>query len=170
MKRAVQIAVSILILSSVSPGVKPLFAQTKESETAAWDVLTSGVTDGDANHRKSAIAATGTIGNDKRAVSLVERGLQDKDVVVRQTSVATLGEMGAKDAIPQLKSALDDGPEVSFTAAKALWALGDPDSSREIFQEVIEGVRTDTPGRLHGAMRKAKKKLTPLQLAKMGVN
>lgn len=137
-------------------------------DSAAWDVLKQGLEDNDAEHRKTAIAAIGTIGPQPQAVKLVEKALQDKDAQVRQTAAATLGQMGARDAIPNLKSALEDSPEVSFTAAKALWDLGDP-SGREIFQEVIEGERTDAPGKLHGAMRDAKKKLTPGQMALMGV-
>jgi HEAT repeat protein len=105
----------------------------------------------------------------KEAVVMVERGLQDKDQEVRQTAAATPGEMGAQDAIPNLKQALDDSPEVSFTAAKALWKLDDTESSRHILQEVLEGERKDAPGRLHGALRNAKKKMTPGQLALMGV-
>jgi HEAT repeat protein len=49
---------------------------------------------------------------------MIEKGLQDKDALVRQTAAAALGESGAKEAIPYLRAALDDSPEVSFTAAK----------------------------------------------------
>jgi len=101
-------------------------------EGAAWDVLVKGVDDDDAAHRKAAIAATGTIGAIKEAVEMVERGLQDKDVQVRQTAAATLGEMGARDAISNLTRDLEDSPEVSFTAAKALWKLSESESSRGI--------------------------------------
>jgi HEAT repeat protein len=106
----------------------------------AWDALHLGIDDKEAQHRKTAIAAIGTIGDDPEAVKLVERGLQDKDSEVRQTAAATLGAMGAHDAIPNLKAALDDCPEVSFTAAKALWDLGDW-KSRDIIQAVMTGER-----------------------------
>lgn len=144
-------------------------AKAAPAVAGAWDVLVKGVDDNDATHRKAALAATGTIGPLKEAVEMVQRGLQDKDQEVRQTAADTLGEMGAQDAIPSLKTALDDNPEVSFTAAKALWKLGDKESSRDILQEVLEGERKDAPGRLHGAIRSAKKKMTPGQLALMGV-
>ena len=132
--------------------------------------MTKGLDDGDAGHRKTAIAAIGTIGSKKEAVEMVERGLQDKDVAVRQTAARTLDEMGAKEAIPSLRAALDDSPEVSFVAAKALWDLGDADSSRNVFQEVIAGERKDRPSRMHGALKDAKKRLAPGRLALMGVN
>ncbi len=148
-----------------------LFSQDANGpvEGAAWDALTKGVDDGDASHRKTAFAAIGTIGPMKEAVEMVERGLQDRDREVRQVAAATLGEMGAKDAIPRLKAALDDSPEVSFTAARALLVLGDQNDSRDIFQAVLSGERKDTPGKMHSAMKEMKKKLTPAQLALMGV-
>ncbi len=135
---------------------------------AAWETLNKGVEDGDAEHRKKAIAAAGTIGPDKQAVELVARGLKDKDIFVRQTAAATLGEMKSPDAIPPLQAALDDSPEVSFTAAKALWQLGDT-SVDDFFQQVLEGERKNTPGRMQSAGRKAKKKLQPGSLALMGI-
>lgn len=143
-------------------------AVTAPLDSAAWDALRQGIEDKEAQHRKTAIAAIGTIGVDPEAVKLVERGLQDKDTEVRQTAAATLGEMGAHDAIPYLKAALDDSPEVSFTAAKALWDLGDS-SSRDIIQAVMTGERKDKPGRMHGAMQEAKHKMhSPGELAYMG--
>jgi HEAT repeat protein len=77
--------------------------------------------------------------------------------------------MGARRAIPALRAALDDNPEVSFSAAKALWDLGDP-SGRWIFHEVLEGERKERPGLVKGALRDARRKLnSPGQLALMGV-
>ena len=140
---------------------------TAATNGQAWEILRSGLDDSDPDHRKKAIDAIGNIGADPDAVHLVERGLRDKDILVRQKAAATLGAMGSKDAIPPLKSALEDSPEVSFSAAKALWELGDT-SARWIFQQVIEGERKDTPGRMQSALRDAKHKLRPSQLALMG--
>jgi HEAT repeat protein len=134
----------------------------------AWGLLALGLQDSDAEHRKTALAGLGTLGAFPQAVQMVAKVLQDKDILVRQTAAATLGEMGSKDAIPALKAALNDGPEVSFTAAKSLWELGDEEDSREIFQQVIAGERKDTPGKLEGALRHAKRKLRPGELALMG--
>jgi HEAT repeat protein len=135
---------------------------------AAWETLTKGLEDGDSDHRKKTLAAAGTIGSDKKAVEFVARGLKDKDVLVRQTAATTLGEMNSKDAIPDLQAALDDSPEVAFTAAKSLWQLGDT-TVDEFFQEVLEGERKNTPGKMKSASRMAKKKLKPGSLAFMGV-
>ena len=165
---------AILILLVVAAGTISPQPPTKSSPSArsmdtpaemtAWDTLRQGVADSDAAHRKTAIAAIGTIGPNSDAVKLVVAELQDKDTGVRQTAANTLGEMGSPEAIPALKTALDDKPEVSFVAAKALWNLGNP-GGREIFQQVLEGERSDAPGKLHTAI---KKKLTPGQMAIMG--
>lgn len=156
---------------SPQPPAKPISTAASNArafqtpaEMTAWDTLKQGAADSDAAHRKTAIAAIGTIGPNSEAVQTVAASLQDKDSGVRQTAANTLGEMGSPEAIPALKTALDDNPEVSFTAAQALWKLGDQ-SGREIFQQVLEGERKDAPGKIHSAI---KKKLTPGQMALMG--
>jgi HEAT repeat protein len=65
--------------------------------------------------------------------------LQDKDVEVRLAVVASLSDMKTASATASLKKALqDDIPEVSFAAAKALWARHDP-AGREALLSVLEG-------------------------------
>jgi HEAT repeat protein len=52
--------------------------------------------------------------------------LQDKDVEVRQAVVASLADVKSESATAALRKALADPvPEVSFAAAKALWARHD---------------------------------------------
>jgi HEAT repeat protein len=155
--------------SAADSGLKKGTAIDESSWTQAWQVLGTGLQDADPEHRKIATAAMGTIGPFPEAIERVALALKDKDTQVRQSAAATLGEMGAQSAIPNLRAALDDTPEVSFTAAKALWDLGDF-NGRWIFQQVLEGERKDAPGMVRGAMRDAKRKLhSPSQLAVMGV-
>ncbi len=172
MKYTVIIVLLIVAAGTISPQPPAKSAALASSASSiqtpaqmtAWDALRKGAADSDAAHRRNAIAAAGTIGANSDAVKLVEQGLKDKDMSVRQTAATTLGEMGSPEAIPALKAALDDKPEVSFIAAKALWNLGDP-SGREILQEVLEGERNNAPGKIHTAI---KKKLAPGQLALIG--
>jgi HEAT repeat protein len=52
--------------------------------------------------------------------------LQDKDVEVRQAVVASLADVKSERATAALHKALENAvPEVSFAAAKALWARHD---------------------------------------------
>ena len=143
-------------------------APPRTSSDVAWDTLSKGVEHADIDHRKKALAALGTIGPSSRAVKIAEQGLRDKDTFVRQSAATALGDMGSPEAIPALKAALDDGPEVSFTAAKALWKLGDSSSAHEILWQVLAGERKDTPGFMKTALREAKHKLRPEELALMG--
>jgi HEAT repeat protein len=151
-----------------SPTIDPP-ALSNPYARVAWITLNQGVDDNDTTHRKQAIEAVGTVGATPEAVKLVAKGLQDKEVANRQTAAATLGQMGSQDAVPYLKNALEDKPEVAFTAARALWNLGDT-TGRTIFQEVLEGERPDGPTKMQKAMKDAKKRLKPDQLALMGVS
>jgi len=165
------LAIGLLVVpQSIKNPAFELYSQDNggPAEGSAWDALTKGVDDSDPGHRKTAFAATGTIGTMKEAVEMVERGLQDKDREVRQVAANTLGEMGAKDAIPRLKAVLNDSPDVSFTAARALWKLGDEEDSRDVFQAVLAGERKDTPGKMRNTVKTMKKKLNPGELALIG--
>ena len=62
---------------------------------------------------------------------------------VRQSAALALGEMNAYAAIPWLKQALNDSPEVAFGAAKALTKLGDS-SGRDVLIAVMAGERVRT--------------------------
>src|SRR5262245_12833751 len=65
--------------------------------------------------------------------------LQDKDVQVRQTVIASLAEVKTPEATAALQRALqDDVPEVSFAAAKALWSRRDP-AGKQALLAVLEG-------------------------------
>lgn len=168
--RLISLAILVSAAASAQPAGQGKARETPSRErltTSAWETLDKGLQDGDSEHRKKAITAAGTIGPHPDAVRRVVQTLHDKDTLVRQKAAATLGEMGSPDAIPDLKAALDDGPEVSFTAARALWSLGDS-SGTEIFWQVMQGERKDGPGFLEGALRNAKHRLTPGQLAVMG--
>jgi HEAT repeat protein len=136
----------------------------------AWDALNKSLDANDPEHRVHAVAAVGTIGATPEAVKLIETALKnDKATVVRQAAAVTLGDINARTAIPSLESALDDNPEVGFAAAKALQSMGNA-SGRWVFEEVLEGDRTDKPGAVHGLVRKGKQKLhKPSELALMGV-
>jgi len=135
----------------------------------AWDTLNKGLNDSDPEHRVHAVVAIGTIGPTPEAIKVIVTVLKDdKATLVRQAAAVTLGEINARTAIPSLESALDDNPEVSFAAAKALQSMGNT-SGRWILEEVLEGERTDRPGAVHRVVRKAKQKLhSPTQLALMG--
>ncbi len=137
----------------------------------AWNVLTSAAQEAkNPDHRKEAVAAIAAIGPAPQAIKLLEDVLQkDPEHMVRQTAAAALGEMRATQAIPALKTALDDpSGEVAFSAAKALWDLGDP-TGKAMFEEILTGERKNSDGFVDGAMSDARRTLhDPKKLAMIG--
>lgn len=145
----------------------PLAAQPN---VTSWDVLKAGLSETNPDKRKQAVLALATIGPAPQVVELLNEALRDKNVTIRQTAAAAIGENKIRPCIPNLRAALDDTGEVAFTAAKALWDMGDR-SGREFFQIVFTGEAKTGPGVIEGAVRDAKAKLrNPKTLLLMGVN
>ena len=150
----------------------PALLCAEDIEKSAWAVLNHALADGNPVKRGQALTALGLIGSTApHVVDLLEAGLTDKDETVRQTAAVVMGEIGARQAIPMLKKALDDeSGEVSFAAARSLWVMGDL-SGREVFWAVLAGDQKTGPGMIHGGIRDAKRKMhSPAALAKIGIN
>ena len=143
-----------------------------QPSVTAWNVLTSAAYNAkNPDHRKQAVAALGAIGPAPDAVKVLEDVLRkDSDTAVRQTAAAALADMKATEAIPALQAALEDNSgEVAFSAAKALWDLGDP-SGKLTFEEIITQERKTSKGLVAGKMSDAKHTLhDPNKLAYMGM-
>ena len=89
--------------------------------------------------RKQAVVALSLASSQGPLFDQLEQMLQDKDVEVRQAVVESLAEVKTKSATAALHKALeDDVPEVSFAAAKALWARHDP-AGRTALLSVLAG-------------------------------
>jgi HEAT repeat protein len=77
--------------------------------------------------RKEAVVALSLASGRGPLFDQLEQMLQDQDVEVRQAVVASLADVKTGMATAALHKALEDSvPEVSFAAAKALWARHDP--------------------------------------------
>lgn len=141
-----------------------------QPQSTAWNVLNDGYNSKNLERKKQALTAIGSIGPTPETIKLLEQALRDDDPVVRQTAAAVLGQGKFRQSIPALKAAADDeSGEVAFTAAKALWDMGDH-SGRNVIEEVLTGELKDATGMVEGAKRDAKAKLqNPKSLAMMGV-
>jgi HEAT repeat protein len=138
------------------------------AQKEAWAALDQSLKEG-TEHKIQALAALANIrDSNPDAVKRAQDALQDKDAQVRQAAALALGQMKAKEAVPDLKHALDDTGEVAFAAAKALTDIGDP-SGRDMLIAVLAGERKNTPGMITNAMRDAKKRIRhPQGLILMG--
>jgi HEAT repeat protein len=135
----------------------------------AWKCLKDGLTEKNYDRRAQVIAALGTIGLHRDAVSLIEGALSDKDPPVRQAAVDVLGTMKSRGSIPKLRAALaDNSAVVSFAAARALWTMGDK-SGEDLFWQVLEGDRQVSTGLVRGGLQRVHEELhDPKALAELG--
>jgi HEAT repeat protein len=92
------------------------------------EILQHALDAGNPETRQQAVLALSLSSGRGPLFNRLERMLQDKDVGVRQAVVASLADVKSASATAALHKALEDAvPEVSFAAAKALWARRDPD-------------------------------------------
>jgi HEAT repeat protein len=148
-----------------------VFAAIAQPQVTAWSLVTDAALNARSpDHRKEAVAAIGAIGPAPDAVKFLSGVLHnDPEPMVRQAAAASLGEMKAAEAVPALKLALEDSSgEVAFSAAKALWDLGDP-AGTATFEEILTRERGNSENFMTGAIHDAKRMMRdPKRLAFMG--
>jgi HEAT repeat protein len=104
-------------------------------------ILQRALDAGNPETRKQAVVALSLASGRGPLFDQLERMLQDKDVEVRQAVVASLADVKSDSATAALHKALEDAvPEVSFAAAKALWARHDP-TGKAALLAVLAGER-----------------------------
>jgi HEAT repeat protein len=102
------------------------------------EILQHALDAGNPETRQQAVAALSLSSGRGPLFNQLERMLEDKDVGVRQAVVASLADVKSATATAALHKALEDPvPEVSFAAAKALWARHDP-AGRAALLAVLE--------------------------------
>jgi HEAT repeat protein len=135
----------------------------------AWDVLQKDLQDSNPEKRKMTASALAGAGLNTKALEMLYDAMtNDKDPEVRQAATVSLGEMKARVAIPKLKAAMDNDPEVSFVAARSLWLMGDR-SGRDLIEIVATGQQKSPTGKISQAKLEASRRLhDPNGLARMG--
>ena len=142
----------ILILSASAALVSQGRAAT---QAQCSELLRRGLEDKNPETRKQAVVALSLAASRGPLFTRMEEMLGDKDVEVRLAVVASLAEVKTKSATAALHKALDDEvPEISFTAAKALWARNDP-AGRNALMAVLAGESKTTSGFLSKQKREA---------------
>jgi HEAT repeat protein len=127
----------VILLIVVAAGFAlPAIAAT---DSQCTDILLRALSARNPETRKAAVAALSLAAERGPLYDQLEQMLIDKDVEVRQAAITSLAEVKTKEAALALHKALDDDvPEVSFAAAKALWARHDP-VGRSALLAVLEG-------------------------------
>jgi HEAT repeat protein len=105
----------------------------------ATGLLNQLLKDKNPDTRKHAVQAIGLVGPREPYVSQAEAMLDDKDVEVRVAAITSLVDLKNERTASILQKPLDsEVPEVSFAAAKGLWALRAPEG-REALLSVLSG-------------------------------
>jgi HEAT repeat protein len=129
-----------LLVLALWPGIA--FSQAPEPAALhdrARGLLDDALKDKNPDTRKHAVEALGLVSPSEPYLSQLEAMLDDKDVEVRLATITSLVDLKNQRTVPTLLKALDsEVPEVSFAAAKALWALDDP-SGRQALVSVLSG-------------------------------
>jgi HEAT repeat protein len=111
----------------------------------AWGLITDALAEKNPDTRLQAVQAMGLIGVHEPYTSTLEGMLADKDVQVRVATVQSLVDLKNQRTVPALKKALGDPiPEVSFAAAKALYALKDPDGEEALLWVLSRELKTSS--------------------------
>ena len=126
--------------SPASPGARP-----PALEDRARSLLEEALKDGNPDVRAQAVQALGLVGPREPYISELEAMLNDKDVAVRLATVASLMDLRNPRTPSALKKALaDDVPEVSFSAAKALWNLHEPEGKDALLSVLAGETKTSS--------------------------
>jgi len=117
----------VLVVLSTAAIVSMAQDAGQSQQDTAWNVLNTGLQGNGTDLRVRSVRVLGVLNGNKKAEDAAMTALtNDKQPEVRAAGAQALGEMGAKDATPQLYLAFkDEDPSVIIAAAHSLIQLGD---------------------------------------------
>jgi hypothetical protein len=135
-KRAGNRAGAWASIAFLLPGLA--FGQTAEPAVGNRDrarmLLETSLKDKNPETRTHAVESLGLVSATEPWLSDLEAMLTDKDLKVRLAAITSLVDLNSNITAPTLRQALESNvPEVSFAAAKALWALNEPPGRDALF-------------------------------------
>jgi len=150
--RTVFQAISLCILVGIATTAR---SQSISSEERCRVILTEALQDKNPDVRKEAVTALSLASTGEPFRTELEKMVDDKDLAVRLSALAGISELKDLRAITVLQRMLkDDVPEVSFTAARSLWALDDA-SGKSALLSVLNGESKTSSGFLKSQTRDA---------------
>lgn len=122
-------------------------------------VLEEGASEGEPESRR-AVAVAMSIANSQLFVDdLLAKLATDKDVLVREAALTTLGELGSRRNLAAVKAGLeDDVPEVVFAAARSYYKLDRVEGTR-VLLSILEKETAAESGFMREKMRGVARRL-----------
>ncbi len=155
----------IVLLVTVSSSMGAQEQAQAGPRQQAWAILSGGLADAKPNKRAEAVKALSLLTGERSAVKLAIHALQDEHASVRTAAAATLGQLHATSAIPDLKQALSDKDiSVVLAAAHALFLLKDK-SAYGIYYAILMRDKKSSEGLIQAQLDRLK---DPKQVAVLG--
>jgi HEAT repeat protein len=134
-----------LCQTAQAPVAQPAKPAPSEHVQQCKDILDAALKDKNPDTRKQAAIALSLVGSIEPYPSQLESLLDDKDVEVRLAAIASLTDVKNDRTVPALHKALNDEvPEVSFAAARSLFAMNDPDGKKALLAIVSGESKADS--------------------------
>jgi HEAT repeat protein len=132
--------------------VLPAESRSKPVKDQAWGLLDSGLKDGGAIKRATAVHALSLLTGETRAVDLAIHALDDPKPQVRVAAASALEDLHSRSAIPKLRATLSDRePVVVLAAAHSLLTMKDAAAYR-VYYEILTGERKGSKGLVAGEL------------------
>ena len=160
-----QLTLIVLLMTVSSPSMGADDQVQTHSRQRAWAVLNGGLEDAKPNKRTEAVKALSLLSGERSAVKLAIHALQDENASVRTSAAATLGQLHANNAIPDLKAVLSDKDiSVVLSATHSLFLLKDK-SAYGIYYAILMKDKKSTEGPIQAQLDRLK---DPKQVAVLG--
>jgi len=160
-----QLTLIVLLMTVSSPSMGADDQVQTHSRQRAWAVLNGGLEDAKPNKRTEAVKALSLLSGERSAVKLAIHALQDENVSVRTSAAATLGQLHANNAIPDLKAVLSDKDiSVVLSATHSLFLLKDK-SAYGIYYAILMKDKKSSAGPIQAQLDRLK---DPKQVAVLG--
>jgi HEAT repeat protein len=117
-----------------------MFSVAQTPQQSAWSVLNSGLMNSSSDKRVKAVHVLGELPGNKLAEDAALTALKDDKPEVRAAGAQALGDMGNKNAIPQLVEMVNDAEPSVILAAHSLIVLGD-NRGYNVYYAVLTGER-----------------------------
>jgi HEAT repeat protein len=153
------------------PSLKPTFLlvfllipaapQTKDSTPLrrARTILEQGAADSDPDVRREVAVALGLPSRRDPSTSLLEKLAADKDHLVREAALVSIGELRDPRLVKPAHDALEDEvPEVAFAAARTLFKLNQP-AGKQLLIDIVQKEASAKTGFMRAKLRDAARRM-----------